>query len=103
MAGGDGAAWDETIRYHHQLNGCEFEQTLGDSEGQGRLAWCSPCGHRELDMPYEVSSNNLYGSGFSLLEYPKQKIPSPLGVQQNSCDLLPNGSVQFKVPTQASQ
>ena len=31
------------------LNGCEFEQTPGDSEGQGSLACCSPWGHRELD------------------------------------------------------
>ena len=27
---------DEMVRWHHQLNGREFEQTLGDSEGQGR-------------------------------------------------------------------
>ena len=25
------------IGWHHQLNGHEFEQTLGDSEGQGRV------------------------------------------------------------------
>ena len=30
----------------HQLNGHEFEQTLGDSEGQGSLACCSPWGRR---------------------------------------------------------
>ena len=30
--------------------GNEFEKTLGGSEGQGRLACCSPCGHKELDM-----------------------------------------------------
>ena len=29
-----GAAEYEMIRYHHQLSGHEFEQTLGDSEGQ---------------------------------------------------------------------
>ena len=34
---------------HHQLNGNEFEQTLGDSEGQGSLACCSPWGHKESD------------------------------------------------------
>ena len=28
----------------------EFEQTLGDSEGLGSLAHCSPWGHKELDM-----------------------------------------------------
>ena len=29
------------VGWHHQLNGHEFEQTPGDSEGQGRLACCS--------------------------------------------------------------
>ena len=33
----------------HQLNGHEFEQTPGDSEGQGSLACCSPWVHKELD------------------------------------------------------
>ena len=28
----------------------EFEQTLGDSEGQRNLVCCSPWGHKELDM-----------------------------------------------------
>ena len=25
---------DEVVGWHHQLDGCEFEQTPGDSEGQ---------------------------------------------------------------------
>ena len=37
---------DEVVGWHHQLNGHEFEQTLGDSEGQGSLACCSLCGRR---------------------------------------------------------
>ena len=32
-----GATENEMIRYKHQLNGYEFEQTPGDSEGQGSL------------------------------------------------------------------
>ena len=40
---------DEMVGWHHQLNGLEFEQTLGDSEGQGSLACCSPWGSKELD------------------------------------------------------
>ena len=40
------------VGWHHQLNGQEFEQTLGDSEGQGSLVYCSPCCHKELDMTY---------------------------------------------------
>ena len=39
-----GAAKDEMIRQHHQLNEHELEQTLGDSEGQGSLVCCSPWG-----------------------------------------------------------
>ena len=35
---------------NHQLNGHAFEQTLGDSEGQGCLVCCSPWGHKESDM-----------------------------------------------------
>ena len=37
---------DEMVGWHHQLNGHEFEQTLGDSEGQGSRACCSPRGRR---------------------------------------------------------
>ena len=32
---------DEMVGWHHQLNGCEFEQALGVGDGQGRLACCS--------------------------------------------------------------
>ena len=35
----------EMAGWHHQLNGQEFEQTLG-SEGRGSLACCSPQGYR---------------------------------------------------------
>ena len=43
-------AEDEMVGWHHQLNGREFEQTPGDSEGQGILVCCSPWGHQESDM-----------------------------------------------------
>ena len=33
---------DEMVGWHHQLNGHEFEQTLEDNEGEGRLACCRP-------------------------------------------------------------
>ena len=35
-------AGDEMVGWHHQLNGPEFEQTPGDSEGQGTLVCYSP-------------------------------------------------------------
>ena len=44
-----GTTEDEMVGWHRQLNGHEFEQTLGDGEGQGSLACCSPWGHKQLD------------------------------------------------------
>ena len=41
---------DEMVRWHHQLNGHEFEQTTGDSEGQGSLACCSSQGCKGSNM-----------------------------------------------------
>ena len=37
------------VGWHHQLNGQEFEQASGDSEGQRRLACCNPWGRKESD------------------------------------------------------
>ena len=39
----------EMVGWHHQPNGHEFEQALGDGEGQGRLECCSPWGRKQLD------------------------------------------------------
>ena len=41
---------DETVGWHHQLDGHEFEQTSGNSEGQGSLVCCSPWGCKGSDM-----------------------------------------------------
>ena len=38
------------VGWHRQLNGPEFEQTHGDSEGQGSLACCNPWGCKESNM-----------------------------------------------------
>ena len=35
------------LGWHHRLDGHEFEQTLGDGEGQGGLACCSPWGRTQ--------------------------------------------------------
>ena len=47
---GEKCGKDEMVGWHHQLNGHEFEQTPGDSEGQKSLECCSPWGCKELDM-----------------------------------------------------
>ena len=54
---------DEMVGWRHQLNGHEFKQTQGDSEGQGSLACCSPWGCKELDMTEGLNNNiNIQGS-----------------------------------------
>ena len=40
---------DGMVGWHYWLNGHEFEQTPGDSEGQGSLAYCGPWSRKELD------------------------------------------------------
>ena len=48
---------DQMVEWHHRLNGHEFEQTLGDGEGQRSLACCSPWGHKELDTAEQLKNN----------------------------------------------
>ena len=45
------------VGWHHQLNRHEFEESLGDSEGQGSLVCCSPWGHKESDMTLQLNNN----------------------------------------------
>ena len=40
---------DKMVGWHHWHNGHEFEQTQGDSEGQGSLTCCSLWGYKESD------------------------------------------------------
>ena len=42
-----GTKEDEMFGWHHWLDGHEFEQALGDSEGQGSLGCCNPSGHKQ--------------------------------------------------------
>ena len=57
---------DEMVGWHHWFSGHEFEQTLEDSEGQGRLACCSPWGCKELT---EQLNNNKAFQGPSFNHY----------------------------------
>ena len=52
---------DEMVGWHHQLNGHEFEQALGDGDGQGSLVCCSPWCCKELDMTERLNNNNNHG------------------------------------------
>ena len=49
---------DEMVGWHHRLNGHEFEQSLGNGEGQGSLACCSPWGCTELDTTETLNNKS---------------------------------------------
>ena len=52
------------------FSGHEFQQTQGDSERQGSLVFCSPYGHKELDMTEQTSNNNnIYTCLYSMHIY----------------------------------
>ena len=50
---------DEMVGWDHQLNAHEFEQALGDSEGQGSLACCCPWGCKESDTTERLNNSNI--------------------------------------------
>ena len=52
-------SWLDGITDSCPPNGHEFEQALGDGEGQGSLVCCSPWGRKELNMT-ERLNNSLY-------------------------------------------
>ena len=49
---------DEMAGWHHRVNGHEFEQAPGDSEGQRGLACYSPRGHKESDTTEQLNNNS---------------------------------------------
>ena len=50
-----GMTEDEMAGWHHQLNGHEFEKTLGVGDGQGGLACCDSWGRKESDMTEQLN------------------------------------------------
>ena len=54
-----GTTEDETVGWHHQLNGHEFEQAPGDGEGQGSLVCCSPWGRKESQLTEWLNKNKF--------------------------------------------
>ena len=61
------ATEDKTVGWHHWLNGHEFEQVQGDSEGQRSLECCSPWGHRSqtrlIDWTIQRKCKYFYNLG----------------------------------------
>ena len=75
---------DEMVGWYHRLSGCEFEQTQGDSEGQGSLVCCSPWGRKESDMTERPNTSNSPGGGAAHSENTGDRPPaSPHLVQED--------------------
>ena len=55
-----GMTEDQLFGWDYRLSGHEFEQTPGDSEGQGSLTCCSSWGCNELDTTQRLNNNNEY-------------------------------------------
>ena len=60
----------------HRLNGHEFDQALGDGEGQGSLACCSPWGCKESDRTERLNNNNNKKEALNILRVAVCSIPS---------------------------
>ena len=54
----EGSSEDKVVGWHHWLYENEFEQTPGDSEGQGSLVCCSSWGHKAVGMTEQLNNNN---------------------------------------------
>ena len=91
-----GTIEDEMVGWPHQLNGLEFEQTPGDSEGQGSLVCCSPWGHKELDTTEWLNnSHHNLGIWCFLMSWPITRSPKALSPAAIHC--LP--AFTFPTPT----
>ena len=53
-----GTTEDKMVEWHHWLNGHEFEQASGDSEGQGSLVCCNPWGRKELGTTEQLNNKS---------------------------------------------
>ena len=58
------------VGQHHGLDGQEFAQTLGPSEGQGSLVCCSAWGRKELDMTEKQGPQQMHLKKLFTLEHP---------------------------------
>ena len=79
------------VGWHHRLNGQEFEQTLGDGEGQGSLACCIPRGHKESDVTEgQTTTRAVSVQQISLLWSPLSMCPEPQTCQTRQSLPTPN-------------
>ena len=75
---------DKMVGWHHWLSRHGFEQTSGESEGQGSLACCSPWGHKEpytteqLNNSSNPKTSNFFSFSLSLKSLVQKKRPGQI-------------------------
>ena len=77
---------DEVVRWHHQLDGHEFEQILGDSEGQEGLVCCSPWGLKESDTTWRLNNNEQHANSTAGTHKEIRKWSPTAGEVDPECD-----------------
>ena len=89
------ATEDDMVGWHHWLSGQEFEQTLGDTEGQGSLVYCRPWGRKESEMTEwlnTITTNNKWVTwttpGSSALSSSFELLNWTCAFQSPSCNLV---------------
>ena len=93
------ATEDKMVGWHHRFTGHELEQTLGDGEGQGGLARCSPWGCTELDMTLRLNNINakiifvLYPESGSCACIQLKKLYLNIGLILKSSKCFINGNI----------
>ena len=65
---------DEMVGWYRQLSGHDFEQTLGDGEGQGSLVCCHPWGCKDSDTTELLNHNNKW----KMISVTKLYVPKPI-------------------------
>ena len=96
---GEKGTTDEMVGWYHWLNGHEFEQTQGVSEGQGSLACCSLWSHKESDTTKKLNNNKLLPSFLWKIFLRKMERTWDLNIDLNSspgpfnCELCPFAQV----------
>ena len=79
-----GTTEDEMAGWYHRLDGCEFEWTLGDGDGQGGLECCDSWGRKESDTTERLNWTELKGSWETHMQVRKQQLELDMEQQTGS-------------------
>ena len=88
-AGGEGMTEDEMAGWHHWLDGCESQWTLGVGNGQGGLVCCDSWGREESDTTERLNwtaATSLMQNWFNFIQI--LCIKRTLGLKGNYLDNL---------------